>query len=138
MGVKGISFSVLQSQQQKTNQDNGKNSRLCGWTDAVGYVKTMSSGKKNAQISTDILTVAMTQRQWCNRDFFQDQNQDFKILSRPRPSLVFKTKTLHLKTKTKTFMWCIPETTDANDASFFTIKYKFYQLISETKITSKK
>jgi len=63
MGVKGISFSVLQSQQQKTNQDTGKNSRLCGWTDAVGYVKTMSSGKKNAQISTDILTVAMTQRQ---------------------------------------------------------------------------
>jgi len=31
------------------------------------------------------------------------------LISRPRPSLVFKTntKTLHLKTKTETFLWCM-------------------------------
>ena len=41
------------------------------------------------------------------KTFFQDQDQDFKILSRPRrrPSLVFKTKTLHLKTKIH-LLWC--------------------------------
>ena len=40
------------------------------------------------------------------------QDQDFTILSRPRPrpSQVFKTKTLHLKTKT--FLWCILEATE--------------------------
>ena len=42
--------------------------------------------------------------------FFQDQ------LLRPRPSLVFKTKTKTLHLKTKTFLWCILE---ADRKAFF-------------------
>jgi len=53
----------------------------------------------------------MNFKQWCSQDFFQDQDQDFKIPSRPRPDLVFKTKTktLHPKTKTKSLLWCMLE-----------------------------
>jgi len=68
--------------------------------------------------------------QFCSdviKTFFQDQDpnqeQYFKILSRPRPSLVFKTKIkiLHLKTKTKTFLWCILE---ANRKAFLIFSRK--------------
>ena len=75
------------------------------------------------------------------------QDQDFKILS--RPSRVFKTKTLHHKTKT--FLWCIleadrkaffisavNENADENEIIFTTVnKTKSYLFIfaRKTKIT---
>ena len=66
-------------------------------------VEPLSPVKPPAVVSA-IYSHATGLYQWGNQDVFQDQDQDqdFKIISRPRlrPSLVFKTKTLHLKTKT--------------------------------------
>ena len=42
-------------------------------------------------------------------NYLNFKTKTLKILSRPRPSLVFKTKTKTLHLKTKTFLWCILE-----------------------------
>ena len=80
------------------------------------YAKHLENSPDTSTCDSTVQTISDVIRTFFKTKIKTDQDQDFKILSwpRPRPNLVFKTKILHLKTKT--FLWCILE---ADRKAFF-------------------
>ena len=66
------------------------------------YAKHLENSPDTSTCDSTVQTISDVIRTFFKTKIKTDQDQDFKILSRPRPrpNLVFKTKILHLKTKT--------------------------------------